>query len=190
MASEVGICNSALIKIGAASIVSLTEGTRNATACNEQYAKLRDGLLRAHLWNFAMGRVKLAQLSGTPVSEFDYHYQLPSDWLRTVAVHDNDAGQGTVEYRIEGRTLLSDASEIWLKYIKQVTDPNEMTPDFRETLASMMAMELAVPIAQSNTLKQLMRDEFRSAARSAKSSDALEDYPDEFPVGSWMSERF
>jgi hypothetical protein len=87
MASEVGICNSALIKIGASRITSLTEGSKNANLCAEQYAKLRDAELRAHLWNFATSRQKLAQISGAPVSGFEFHYQLPSDWVRTVAVY-------------------------------------------------------------------------------------------------------
>lgn len=190
MASEVAICNSALSKIGAAAIVSMTEGTRNANACNRQYAILRDALIRAHEWNFAIKRVKLAQLSGTPVSEFDFQYQMPSDWLRTVDVTDNDAGLGTVEYRIEGRIILSDANELWLRYVRQVTDPNEMPPDFREALAFMLGADLAVPIAQSNTLRQQMRDEFKSNLRTAKSTDGMEDYPVRMPEGSWVTERF
>ena len=62
MASVLGICNSGLIKLGASTIMSLTEGTKNANLCNEQFAKLRDEVLRGHNWNFAIARAKLAQL--------------------------------------------------------------------------------------------------------------------------------
>ena len=44
--SEVAICNSALIKIGAAEITSLSDVNKRAQLCNEQYSKLRDELLR------------------------------------------------------------------------------------------------------------------------------------------------
>jgi len=50
------ICNSALIKIGAAVIVSITDTNKRAQLCNEQYTKLRDDLMRSHPWNFARAR--------------------------------------------------------------------------------------------------------------------------------------
>lgn len=190
MSSEVEICNSALSKIGTTNrIASLTEGSTNATACNGQYAKVRDKLLRAHHWNFAMTRAKLARLADAPVYEFDYGYQLPSDWIRMVAVHDNDAGTGQALYRIEGRKLLCNADGIWIKYVARVTDPNDMPADFRETLASLLAVELALPIAQSNTIRTLMLDQFRRDLIQAKSTDSIEDYPPSMPEGSWVTER-
>lgn len=58
--SEVAICNSALIKIGAAEITSLSDVNKRAQLCNEQYSKLRDELLRSHPWNFAIARKVLS----------------------------------------------------------------------------------------------------------------------------------
>ena len=40
--SDVDICNSALVKLGVTvAITSLTEGSKNANACNQQYAPMR-----------------------------------------------------------------------------------------------------------------------------------------------------
>ena len=189
MASEVGICNSALIKIGAARITALTEGSKNANLCNEQYAKLRDAELRGHDWNFAVARAKLAQIAGTPPSGFDYWYQLPSDWLRTIAVHASDADTGDLKYEIKGDRLLSDAVDVYLVYIRQVTDPNEMDTLFREALAYRIAAELAIPIAASGTLHDRMLRNYRDAAMRAKGVDAIEDYPKRFPQSAWVSAR-
>lgn len=192
MASEVGICNSALTKVGVGGdgrISSLTEGSRNANICNEQYPKLRDDLLRSHTWNFATTRAKLARRDEAPAFEFNYKYQLPSDWIRVVSVHDNDAGAGHVRYKIEGSTLLCDAEDVYLRYVRQVTDPNDMPPDFREALAALLARDLALPVVQSNTLKQDMKDDFKRAARRARSTDAIEDTPEDMPEGSWVSAR-
>ncbi|MEX2450200.1 MAG: hypothetical protein WD407_05030 [Rhodospirillales bacterium] len=189
MTSDVGICNSALIKIGAKTITSLTEGSKNANACNEQFGKLRDDLLRSHHWNFATKRVQLARLTETPDFGFDYAYALPSDWLRTVSVHDNDTGAGTVVYRIEGARLHTDADRVYLRYIARILDPNRMPSDFQEALAALLAWEMAIPIAQSNTLSELMRQRFERTARRARSVDAIEDVPERFPDGSWVSER-
>ena len=189
MASEVGICNSALIKLGAASIMSLGDGSRNAALCNEQYGKLRDELLRAHPWNFAVARQKLAKLADAPAYEFAGAFQLPADWLRTVAVHDNDAGAGWVPYRIEGRTLLSDADALWLRYVRRVTDPNDMTASFRESLAWRVAADLAQAITQSSTIQDLMSRGFERSVVAARSVDAIEDWPDAQPPSDWVTAR-
>jgi len=189
MSSDVSICNSALIKIGAKTIVSLTEGSKSANACNEQFEKLRDDLLRSHHWNFATKRVQQAQLTETPDFGFDHAYALPSDWLRTVSVHDNDDGVGTIQYRIEGKKLFTNADQVFLRYIVRVTDPNEMPSDFREALAALLAWELAIPIAQSNTLSELMRQRFERTSRRARSVDAIEDAPTSLPPGSWVLGR-
>ena len=191
-ASEVGICNSALVKLGVGSdgrIGSLSEGTKNANLCNEQYEKRRDKLLRSHRWNFAIKRVQLARMVATPVSEFDFKYQLPTDYLRVVSVHDSDAGTGVVRYKIEGTALLVSTEEVFLRYVSQATDPVSMTADFREYLATDIAHELALAIAQSNTVKEALRKELKEAKLGARSADALEDFPEEFPEASWTAAR-
>src|SRR3546814_13239477 len=66
MADVTGICNSALAKIGAARITALGEASRNASLCAELYDKCRDDLLRAHSWNFATARAKLARADTAP----------------------------------------------------------------------------------------------------------------------------
>ena len=189
MASVVGICNSALVKLGATRIVSLTEGSKNANLCSEQYMKVRDDLLRGHSWNFAIARAKLAQLEETPAFGFDYAFQLPSTFLRAVSVHPDDSGRGTVGYKIEGRKVLANASEIYLRYVAQVTDPNVMDPVFRETLAWAMAFDLAVPITQSSTTRQQMAEGLRDWLNKAKSVDAIEDFPEAMPETAWVAER-
>ena len=190
MSSKVGICNSALIKLGASTIMSLTDGSKNANLCNEQYDKLRDDLLRTHPWNFAIRRAKLAQLSEVPAFGFAHAYQLPAEWLRTVTVHDNDAGAGAVRYRIEGRRILADAPDIWLRYVAAVDDPNEMPIAFREALAWRIAADLAQAVTQSSTVQEAMLQGFRPALATAKSIDAIEDYPPEPPPSSWVIARF
>src|SRR5690606_5587709 len=87
MADITGICNSALAKIGAARITGLAEGSRNAGLCAELYDKCRDDLLRAHSWNFAAARAKLARAAEAPAFGPAHAYVLPADWIRCVAAH-------------------------------------------------------------------------------------------------------
>ncbi len=189
MASDVGICNSALIKIGAKTITALTDGGKNANVCNAQYSKKRDELLRAHNWNFATARQKIAQLTSTPAFEFDYEYQLPSDSLKVRGAYGNTDAVGQIVYKIEGRKLLTNAEEVYFKYTKRVTDVNDMPADFQEALSYLIAADLAVSIANSKSLKEQMEGGFRAALRKARSNDAIEDTADEIPDGDWITDR-
>lgn len=195
MATETGICNSALSKLGNNRINSLTEGTPAANLCLEQYGKLRDHLLRSHGWNFAANRVKLAQLSSTPAFGYDFQYALPSDWMRTITVHPADSrtthitDYATESAPDEGRVLRTDCPDVYLRYVRKLEDPNVMDPAFREALAWRLAMELAVPLAKSGGLRDRMVAGFEDALATAKSIDGQDDPPQKLPEGSWLSAR-
>lgn len=189
MADITGICNGALAKIGAARITGLAEGSRNASLCAELYDKCRDDLLRAHSWNFAAARAKLARAAAAPAFGPAHAYVLPADWIRCVTAHGDEAGQTVLLYRIEGDRLLSDAEDVYLRYVRQVADANLMPADFREALACLLARELAVPIAQSNTLEEKLEARFRTRLRRARTTDGLEDHPEPLPLGAWAAVR-
>lgn len=69
--SDVEICNSALQKLGAEDITSLSDNTRRAQLCNRQYNKIRKKLLRSHPWNFAIKRQFLSEVTDASTSVND-----------------------------------------------------------------------------------------------------------------------
>lgn len=193
MSSNTHIANVAMRILKANRITSLTDGSNNANAANDVFTEVRDDLLRSHNWNFGQKWAKLAQLTTTPVFEFDNAYALPSDWIRTVSVHDNDAGAGTAFYR-EGEiddqgVILHSADELWMRYIYKVTDPNRMTVDFR--MAFSHALALAIPGVSNLSAAREERLEKRATVRlrRAKHSDAVGSAPERRPVGSWITSR-
>lgn len=187
MADIIGICNGALAKVGAARIAALDEGGKNANLCAELYASCRDDLLRAHSWNFAAARAKLAQAAEPPAFGFARAYKLPADWIRCVAAEG--AGGSVLVYRVEGGCLLSDAQEVYLRYVQRVEDVNRMPADFRAALACLLARELAIPLAQSNSLEERLEARFRTRLRRARTTDGLEDQPEPLPLGAWAAVR-
>ncbi len=193
MPDETDLVNFGLRRIGASIITSLADGSPSANAANDVYTEIRDDLLRSHNWNFATKRLKLAQSSTTPIFEFDYGYPLPSDWIRTVSVHDNDAGHGTILYRMEQingqNSIVTSSDEVWLRYVFRITDPNLMTADFRMALSYLIAGLLAIPLASSNTLSDRFQKKADSTIARARSSDALGSFPELRPRGSWASSR-
>ena len=198
MASETDIINAGLRRVGEERITSLTDGSKAANVANDIYEQVRDDLLRGHPWNFATKRKKLAQSSTDPVFEFDHAYPLPSDWLRTISVHDNDTGYGALLYRSElitasgggtQQAIITSADDVWLRYVVRITDVNLMPPDFREAFSLALARDFAIPIASSNSLYDRMEKKAKAAKLKAASTDALGAFPERRPRGSWAASR-
>ncbi len=185
MASEVSICNEALQELGGSRIVSLTQDSVEARACNAIYAETRDQLLRRYAWSFAKTRAQLAASATEPAFEFDNAYPLPSDCLRVLLPQDADC-----DWTIEGRQILTNwGAPLEVVYLRQITDPNTMDVLFRRALAGELAMKLAEPLTQSNSKwekAKLIRDE---AVAEAKRTNAIEKLPVEPREDTWITAR-
>ena len=182
--TETSISNSALIKIGADRINSLTETNRRAQLCNEQYSKVRDEVLRSHPWNFAITRAEFTQLSSTPAFGYTYEYSIPSDCLRILELHDS-----TIEWKQEGNKVLSDSATIKARYLKRVTAPAEYDSLFVEALALRLAADLAYSLVQSSTLSQNLLVEYEKHMALARSIDAQEGTAPDLTDDSFIEAR-
>lgn len=169
MASKVGIINLALTQIGSARIASITEDTEQARKANAVYDIVRDEVMAAHPWNFAIERTSLALLDDTPEFDYDYQFQLPSDCLRVLGTDTEED-----EFEIAGDKILYDDDSINIKYIKKITDTTKYSPGFNIALAARLAAELAYPIADSRTLSEEMFKLYLDKLKIAKSQDAQE----------------
>lgn len=175
-ASEVAICNSALIKLGVETISSLSDNTRQALLCNQQYSKIRDKLLYSHPWNFAVKRATLVVTVTEPVYEFAYQYTLPTDCLR---VWETQYGPDSDFYQVEGGYLYSNYSDVSIKYIAKITDTTKFSPAFDELFAIDLAIDLEFALVQSNSFKNTLISERKEIIRDVRSFDAQENpsYP-------------
>ncbi len=199
MATETEIVNAALRRGGGAKrILALTDSVGSAGIAADVLASERDDLLRSGVWNFAITRIQLGQLATLPVFGWSFAYALPSDCERVVSVHDNADGTGVVPYKVESvkqpddsyiNVIATDASAIYLRYCRQITDPNLMTASFRQVLILRIAKIFAISIAKSNPLFQALDAEEQRAYRQARSVDGMEDYPEQLPEGSWATSR-
>lgn len=187
MASVVGICNLALVKIGANTIESLTENLKEARYCNALYAHLRDDVLRAHHWNFAASRVQLAESTTAPVFKYDYSYTLPADCLKARWI--NEEPETPVDWEIEARTLVTNENPVYLSYTRQETDPNLFDPLFIEVLACRLAAELAFPIMKSTSLAQLQRQIYEATLGKAATIDSTEGNQDPEDFNPYVESR-
>jgi hypothetical protein len=169
MASVVDICNGALNQLGATTILSLTEDSKNARLCNSRYTQVRDGVFRSHPWNCLQKRIELAADTTAPAWGFSNAYTLPSDCLRLLRILDYDSN-----YKVEGRKILSNTSSMKILYVARITDPNEYDELLRETLSASLGADIAFAVTSNNQTAQNMYQLFQDKLRDARFVDATE----------------
>jgi len=169
MASVVDICNGALNQLGATTILSLTEDSKNARLCNSRYTQVRDAVFRSHPWNCLQKRVELAADTTAPAWGFSYAYTLPADCLRLLRILDYDSN-----YKVEGRKILSNTSSMKILYIGRITDPNEYDESLRETLSAALGADIAFAVTSNNQTATNMYNLFQDKLKDARFVDSTE----------------
>ena len=193
MASTVEICNGALNQLGATTILSLTEDSKNARLCNSRFTQVRDGVFRSHPWNCLQKRVELAQDTATPAWGFKYAFTLPADCLRLLRILDYDSN-----YKVEGRKILSNTETMKILYIGRITDPNEYDESLRETLSSALSADIAFAVTSNNTTATNMYNLFQDKLKDARFIDSTEGQnveqdlgmADVIDAGTFINSRF
>jgi hypothetical protein len=186
MPSVIDVCNLALSKVGHGSITSLDDGTTTANLCDKLWPIVRDAMLRDHPWNFAVGRKTLAANVEPPDWGFSSRFSFPSDCLRLLEVRD----LSTREYQVEGRNILANASVLYIRYVRRVTDPNEYDSAFVDAVAIKLAIELCEPLTQSSQKKQMLLQEYEEVITRAKRADGQENPPTIFEEDDWIKVRY
>ena len=176
MASAVDIANSALNLLGASTISAFTDDSKNARLINQRYEPVRNRVFRSHAWNCLHKRVQLAQNSTAPVVEYSHAYALPSDCLRVLKIHNGttDSIASSIDYKLEGRNIVTDEGTIFLIYIALDTDPNNYDTYLQESISHQLAADLAYAVTNNATLadKYMVRADER--LREARFIDATE----------------
>ncbi len=179
--SKVQICNRALQKLGASRIESLSQDHPNARSMALAYDPVRERLLRAHPWSFAIVRTSVAADANDPVWGDWNRYTLPGDFLRLLR---NDETGVRVDWQIEGDYILSrDSAPLEFMYVSNITTPATFDATFREALSCALAMETCEEITQSTgklqglqmQMKQIMDEAKRNNAWGKDSDQPVED---------------
>ena len=186
MTSQVEICNLALAKLGHMQfITSMGEASKAANLLNIFYNPGRDSLIREFLWKFARKRVQLAPLSASPLFDGGSYFQIPTDCLRVVSPGDTYRQQYG-RWFVEGDKIVADTSSLNLVYLQRIEDPNLFDPVFVQAFAAKLAYELAMPLAQSQSLKDQMNNEYKSMIVKAAFVGATEQDSDVFLAETFL----
>jgi hypothetical protein len=142
------VCSDALLLLGARPISSFNEGTDEANLCDRLYPNVKKSTLQAYPWSFSFKKVQLARTINTPVNEYKYEYQLPSDRLGTIrrAFTSTSVGAGTFNaWTVQGDKLLTNEETIVVDY-QFLPEESAMPAYFVQLLNYMMAWHLADPV--------------------------------------------
>ena len=206
MATEVGIANLALSRLGQkANVSSLSppEGSAEAQHCAVWLPMARDALLSLHTWSFATVRSRPAEraLSDPDLyAEWSYVYARPNNCLRILAVLPTgyvnqilDAQPFGAETAEDGTDLiLTNTPEAILRWIKRVTNPAVYSPVFVEALSFMLASALAGPILKGEEGRKAALEHYNTAmslVNLASGQDAMQSRLLDQYLPVWLTDR-
>lgn len=192
--SETEIVNSALIKIGEATITSLQDDREQAQLAARQYPLKRDELLRSYRWNFAVSRQTLAPEAQGPDFGFTNRFLMPTDTIAVISIWDetlqdrNYTGSRDA-WKVEGRYILANADSLPIFYIRRVTSVLEFDALFSETLSWFLAYDLAFALSTGPQMVSQAFEGYQRALRQARFADAIETKPEKLESSEWLEAR-
>ena len=195
--TELDVVNRALVKIGSREISSLTDGSKAARIMGAMIDSIRDKFLRKNPWNCAVERVQIAKDTVAPAWGWASAYTLPSDYIKllnvessstaTLAMSGSKNTPRNIAYKIEGGKILCDETDaLNVRYLKRLTDMSQYDPMMTETLATLLAYEACMAIADNRALKADLWAEYKDACFEAKRNDGWEDDMPDFPEDDWI----
>lgn len=171
MSTKTDIFNLALYKLAQSiSIPSVNDESKAADVLNRLWEPMRDLVLTARVWPWAVRCKALAVVNEVPQSGWRYRYAYPNDCLTAYALTDARGvaaagkltrfasgdyvasvwGSGAYDwdtsYGEDATTINTSVQDAYLVYACQVEDPNRFPPQFVNALATRLAAEAAPPL--------------------------------------------
>jgi hypothetical protein len=194
MRSPLQIANAALTKLGAVPIPSFDSPSKEGVFIRQRLMELLSLMLRQHTWAFAKQYVTFSSVAG-PDANFPnpwlYQFNLPPDIIKLISITKDGA---RVEYEQIGQVLYTCVPSIGLRYVSvpaggDITGNAEVYPDdFAEAAAALIAGELAVTMAASDTMRQGNLNDYSALLRQARFHGSIERGVDEvITADEWVA---
>ena len=210
MYSELGVVNLALSRLGVKALTSAdwaSPATVPAIKAAAVWEYILDEVLTEKDWVFAKTRAALGsgEEIDSDVSNWDYAYQLPTDFLRLAKPTRTDTKGDDpcvypygYDYKVE--TVVLDTGDILcllidynnsgedlsIVYIKRQTDPKMWSPGFVNALAWRLANELCVTLTEHEGKVQYTEAKYHMALVKADEQNSVPDYlQDELGNNDW-----
>jgi len=185
------IANMALAVLDEAPIDSLDQDVKAARLLNLHFDLTREGELTKHAWVFAILSASIPGAdTGSGDCTLNFVYELPADCLRPLPPTQNGEPDGMpVSWRQEaGLIYLDQPGPLALRYIANLTDPNDWDALFTEVLVAALAIKIAHPLTHKAGMIDIARAAYDRALDAAFSSNAVQ-RGGRLYAGAWASQR-
>lgn len=142
--TKIGLLSKALILIGETPLESLSDDRYGATVGSNLFELIYENELQSNPWRFSMKKVALSRLVVTPLNQYAYAYQLPSDCLLLRHVYPRS------RYEVYGDRIYSDATTVEVDY-QFKPDVTAVPAYFSTLLVYALARDMVKPITESDT---------------------------------------
>lgn len=187
MATEIEICNGAIVKCRGRAILTINDDSLEAKLCKVSYPFVRNRLLRGHPWNFNKKRAVLAESLTAPAYEFENAFNLPSDCgklLETTIPLE-------IKWAVESNQIVTNWSEVSILYGAMITDATKFDAQFTSVLIAELAAEICYPLTQSTALADRLAQEAKDKLREARSMNGQERGSiQQVGASEWLNARF
>lgn len=171
------IANMALGVLDEAPIVNISDDNTAARLCNRHYDQTRKAELQKHAWVFA---ITSDELTGTDLDTGDgtlnWSFAVPAAALRILPLTYDGEPQGIpISWRREGSVILTDQeSPRIVRYITDVTNPDNFNALFTEVLVAALAVKIALPLTHKTGMLQIAQQAYDRALDAARTANAFQ----------------
>lgn len=176
MASQVEICNLALVICGADTIIDLDEQSAGARVCKSVWNSSYRHVLCEHPWRKAMERKAMTRESTDPIAGYAYRYILPTSPVCLKVIDVTYVGGSSVgDYHLFGKYIecnVDNAYEtLYCEYIKLVEDVTDLDPHTADALSHYIAYRIAPKVSRKSSSQKWLLEQYAAFLELAKEKD-------------------
>lgn len=163
--SKISLISKAMILAGEPAVTSLSDERYGVQVLSNLFEIKYEALLQSNRWRFAMKKGALSRLNVTPLNEWQYAYQIPSDCLLLI-------GQTYPQpYEVYGDRVYSNSSSFEAEYMFK-PGIDKLPAHFSLLLTYDLAKDALSPITENDARTVAMERKYMIQRAQAMFADA------------------
>jgi hypothetical protein len=171
------VANMALAVLDEAPIDSLDQDVKAARLLNLHFDLTCEAELTKYAWVFAILSASVAGTdTGSGSCTLNWAYELPADCLSPLPLTDNgEPGGVPISWRQEAGLIYSNmSSPRIIRYVANLTDPNDWDALFTEVVVAALAIKIAHPLTHKSGMIDIARGAYDRALDAAFNAHAIQ----------------
>lgn len=187
------ICNLGLSTLGNYGTVSDIDTPTNdkELAFAKWYDICRQFTLKLMMPNFALGRETVAKQIAVPAFGYAAQFDTPTNCLKVLGI--GEVKEKKNNYAVEGNAILTNVnfdSGMPVRFIKDITDVNQFSPEYIILLADYLAAYTCMEITQDASKAEKMKSALPAEINIASGLNAQENMPIRINRSRFREARF